>query len=490
MAQTFLTSINLSKNELQNARLQNLGTAPSGPVSGQFYFDTGGNRPLMWDSSAWVPMAKITVSELVDTTTVGTNLATLTNPSAITFLRVNADNTVTALNAASFLTAIGAQASLGYTPVDAAGDTMTGQLVLPASTVSEASLNLPHGTAPTTPVNGDVWTTTTGLNVRINGTTYELGTGAGTVTSVAVADATGLTWSGSPITTSGTLTPTLSVNLQAWHALATSAKQDTITGAATTITASDLTASRALVSDGSGKVAVSTVTTTELGHVSGVTSPLQTQLDAKAPIASPTFTGVPAAPTAAEGTSTTQIATTAYVVSEILARLASNDAMQYQGAIDASTNPNYPAADSGDTYRISVAGKIGGASGPNVEVGDMLICHVDSSAGGTHATVGADWDIIQTNIDGALTTSDIGVTVQAYDANATSKYAVDVGDGVSTAIVVTHSLGTRDVTVSVHRSTTPWDEVYCDVEKTSTTTVTLRFAVAPTSAEFRCTVIG
>jgi hypothetical protein len=43
----------------------------------------------------------------------------------------------------------------------------------------------------------------------------------------------------------------------------------------------DLTASRALVSDGSGDVSVSSVTSTELGHVSGVTSAIQTQLDAK-----------------------------------------------------------------------------------------------------------------------------------------------------------------------------------------------------------------
>ena len=57
--------------------------------------------------------------------------------------------------------------------------------------------------------------------------------------------------------------------------------QATITGAATTITSSDLTASKALVSDGSGKVAVSSVTSTELGYVSGVTSAIQTQVDAK-----------------------------------------------------------------------------------------------------------------------------------------------------------------------------------------------------------------
>lgn len=58
-------------------------------------------------------------------------------------------------------------------------------------------------------------------------------------------------------------------------------KQDTITGAATTITNSDLTKSRALVSNTNGKVAVSSVTSTELGYLEGVTSNIQTQLNKK-----------------------------------------------------------------------------------------------------------------------------------------------------------------------------------------------------------------
>lgn len=58
-------------------------------------------------------------------------------------------------------------------------------------------------------------------------------------------------------------------------------KQATITGGASTIVSSDLTADRALVSNGSGKVAVSSVTATELGYVSGVTSAIQTQFGTK-----------------------------------------------------------------------------------------------------------------------------------------------------------------------------------------------------------------
>ena len=58
-------------------------------------------------------------------------------------------------------------------------------------------------------------------------------------------------------------------------------KQATITGAATTIDTEDLTVSRALISNASGKVAVSDVTSTELGYLDGVTSAIQTQIDSK-----------------------------------------------------------------------------------------------------------------------------------------------------------------------------------------------------------------
>lgn len=58
-------------------------------------------------------------------------------------------------------------------------------------------------------------------------------------------------------------------------------KQDKIAGGASTITDDNLTANRALVSNGSGKVAVSAVTATELGYLDGVTSNVQTQLNKK-----------------------------------------------------------------------------------------------------------------------------------------------------------------------------------------------------------------
>jgi len=52
-----------------------------------------------------------------------------------------------------------------------------------------------------------------------------------------------------------------------------------------------MTVSRGIVSDGAGALAAATTTSTEIGYVNGVTSAIQTQLDAKAPLASPVFTG-------------------------------------------------------------------------------------------------------------------------------------------------------------------------------------------------------
>lgn len=129
-----------------------------------------------------------------------------------------------------------------------------------------------------------------------------------------------------------------------------------------------------------------------------ISTATQTALNLKAPLASPAFSGLPTAPTQSAGDNSTRLATTAYVD----ALIAAQDAMIFKGVIDCSSNPNYPAADRGATYRVSVAGKIGGASGVNVEVGDILICLTDGTASGDQATVGASWSIAQTNVDGAV----------------------------------------------------------------------------------------
>lgn len=66
------------------------------------------------------------------------------------------------------------QNALGFTPINKAGDTMLGPLVTAPSTSGAAGLNVPPGTAPSSPANGDVWETASGVFVRYGGQTYQL----------------------------------------------------------------------------------------------------------------------------------------------------------------------------------------------------------------------------------------------------------------------------------------------------------------------------
>ena len=70
-----------------------------------------------------------------------------------------------------------------------------------------------------------------------------------------------------------------------------------------------------------------------------------------------------------------------------------SDVMMYKGEIDCSNNPNFPAASINEIFKISVAGKIGGNSGFDVEIGNMIFCVVNISPSGDYATVGSNWDI-------------------------------------------------------------------------------------------------
>lgn len=87
--------------------------------------------------------------------------------------------------------------------------------------------------------------------------------------------------------------------------------------------------------------------------------------------------------------------------------IAANDAMVYKTTIAGGSTGTYgaltPAANKGETYKVSTAGKIDGV---NVKVGDLLICNTDNTAAATssnYGTIKDNWDFIKTNTDGDVT---------------------------------------------------------------------------------------
>lgn len=75
------------------------------------------------------------------------------------------------------------------------------------------------------------------------------------------------------------------------------------------------------------------------------------------------------------------------------------------GDLDCSANPNYPNATAAyQAWTISAAGKVGGASGLNVDIGDLVVAK-SINAGGTQAAVGTSWFIVEHNLVGGLLSS-------------------------------------------------------------------------------------
>lgn len=170
---------------------------------------------------------------------------------------------------------------LGFTPVNRGGDTMTGLLIMNAP-ATRGSVNLPPGSAPSVPQDGDLWTTTAGVFARINGGTVgPFGTGGSGITTLTgdvTASGTGsvaatLATVNSNVGAFGSSTsiPTFTVNgkglITAASGNAVVAPAGTLSGAtlAAGVTASSLTSVGTLVGGATGAgftVALTTSTVT------------------------------------------------------------------------------------------------------------------------------------------------------------------------------------------------------------------------------------
>jgi hypothetical protein len=241
-----------------------------------------------------------------------------------------------------------------YLPLS--GGTLTGKLTT-AATATLAGLTVGSSTlAPTSLVNGDIWyqTNTNTLYARLNGFSQAIvASNPSTNTSIAAATSAGATGfsftitagassatsgAGGPLTfsagngtgttsTGGTLTLRAGTGTSANGAIsigATNTASIGIGAAGVTTTFSGRVVTPALTTSAAGfNIAPTSATPTTLSNgdmwatsanlfvrINGVTQTL-------APLASPTFTGTPAAPTASSGDNTTQIATTAFVTTAV-----------------------------------------------------------------------------------------------------------------------------------------------------------------------------
>ena len=166
--------------------------------------------------------------------------------------------------------------------------TFTGTITVPDDSIPAAAISGTVGADYTIDISMDK-TLTVGGDVSMNGDLKVSGSITdATWTGVAIADnyiSSANAWNAKQdaLTFSAPGDNNTNPSTSAQIKTALDLKQDTITGGATTIISTDLTNSRALVSNSSGKVAVSTVTSTELGYLDGVTSNIQTQIDSLQP---------------------------------------------------------------------------------------------------------------------------------------------------------------------------------------------------------------
>ena len=324
---------------------------------------------------------------------------------------------------------------------------VTGTVSGNAGTVTNGVYTTDTGTVTSTMiangtiVNADINSSAAIDKTKISGTAVTVAD-TGTVTSTMIANDTIVNAdinsaaaidktkiSGTAITAAdtGTVTSTMIANDTIVNADINSSAQIAYskTNLTNSIVNADINASAAI--DWTKIAPSSTVSATELGYLDGVTSAIQTQIDSKlatstasstyAPLASPALTGVPTAPTAAANTNTTQVATTAYVQTEIADLIASAP-----GALDTLDELAAALGDDANfatTVTNSLAGKLsttGGTMSGAIAMGTNKITGMGTPTASTDAATKGYVDtvtIAPSNLTGPITSVGAATAVAA-----------------------------------------------------------------------------
>lgn len=207
-----------------------------------------------------------------------------------------------------------------------------------------------------------------------------------------------------------------------------------------------------------------TATGTELNFVDGVTSAIQTQLNAKAPLASPALTGTPTAPTAAVGTNTTQVATTAFVSANL--GVTENENRIINGAFDFwQRGTSFTASAYGaDRWQNLASGGTVTQSRQGFTVGDTL--------GSNNPMY-----FLRQTVSGQTTSAQVAVTGQAIEG--VRSYA---GQTITILGWARRSSGTGNMVVEGNQNFGTGGSPSAAISAISPTTVTLTGSFAPFAA--------
>lgn len=547
MARKFLTPIDLSKLELQNARIQNLASAPASPVAGQIYYNTANNTLYFYNGTSWVD-----TQDAPSNITYGT-LAS--RPAAAggndQHLYYATDNGLTYISNGSTWTQLAAFGSGASTTVTISGSAGDG------SSTSYARADHAHaGPGFGSPAS-----------LSFGGSAAD-----GSATTVARSDHAhampahdASAHSGIKVHDLGLATASFNMNSQKITNLATPTSDgDAATkeyvdavaeglhihascDAATTGTLASITGGLVTYSNGTNGLGATLTLDNPLTTLDGYTLQNGNRILVKDQATSAHngiytwATGGSVLTRASDFNSATEIAggdftfvtngtlynNTGWVQTEAVATVGTDSVtfQQFSGAgtytagdglsLNGSAFSFNPTATGGLGASASGAAiklktnsglgtdanglSVGAGTGITVSGGNVSLTNTSVTVNGTAISLGGSGTItanttnaltLGTGLTGTSFNGSSAVTAAIDTSVVARKYSVAVGDGSATSITVTHSLGTRDVVVSVRETAGTYAKVEPDIEMATTNTVTVSFATAPTSNQYTVTVIG
>jgi len=487
----YLSNIDLNYNQLQNARLHPIGTAPAAPQEGQIYFNSsvGDKKMYYHNGTEWITLTSDT-DNYVDSLSFNsaTGVLTLGQTGVISDITASLDGRY--LTQHPTIIAASSANNSGRTYIqditlDANGH-ITG-IVSATETVIDTDTHWTSkniiGPLTTSVANGVTTNTTTWLNHIENGavtSTHKI-SGAGATTLVADA--------------SGNITITSTDTNTTYTANNGITLTGTVFGHTNTITASNFGDAGITRTLAFGETfVVPYVTYDAYGHIStksNLTLTLPANVDTNW---YPTTFAWAAGTTAGPTGSLTGVGMSAVSYGAIPSASGTNSGIVTNGtqtfAGDKTFSNNVII-----TGNLTVSGTVTTVNTETINLADNLITLNSNYTGATPTENGgieiergtlANSSLIWNETTDKWQVSADSITFYDIVTSAQS-FSTSIGNGVLTTIPVAHNLGTRDVIVQLFDMSS-YDTVFADVVRTDANTVTLLFAVAPTTNNIRVLV--